>query len=370
MLRESGLGIRAPRLFPNPDLRISIKDKRRQTMKRLSAIVMVLLLATVPLFGQKVSKAGTTAAPFLSIETGARGFGMGGAFVSVSDDISSMYWNPAGIARIHQTETSFNSTRWIADITNNYAALAIPLNQFGVLGVNAMFLSVDPMDVTTVSAPEGTGESFTMGSFAFGLAYAKQLTDRFSIGFNAKFIQERIYHSSAQGIAMDVGTLFNTQLEGLKIGMSISNYGTKMRMGGRDMLLQADIDASKKGNNENINANLQTDAYDLPLMFRVGLSMDILKGRYNSNLILSVDALHPNDNVETVNVGAEYTFKKMVSLRCGYQSLFEKDSEEGLCLGGGVVYTIFGQTTLHLDYAWGDFGVFNDTQKLSIGLSF
>jgi hypothetical protein len=226
------------------------------------------------------------------------------------------------------------------------------------------------MDVTTVTSPEGTGETFTMGSFAFGLSYARQLTDRFSIGFNAKFIQERIYHSTAQGIALDVGTLFNTQFQGLKIGMSISNYGTKMRMEGRDLMLQADIDASKHGNNENINASLQTDAYDLPLLFRFGLSMDVLKGLYNSNLILSVDALHPNDNVESVNVGAEYTYGKMVSLRCGYQSLFDPSSEEGLCLGGGIVYKIFGQTTLYLDYAWGDFGVLNNTQKLSMGLSF
>jgi hypothetical protein len=339
-------------------------------MKRLLATGMVLLLATVPLFGQKVTKSGTTAAAFLEIDAGARGFGMGSAFVSVADDISSIYWNPAGIARCGQTEATFANTRWIADIMYNYAAIAIPIGHFGVLGANATFLSMNEMDVTTVTAPEGTGETFDSGSYAFGLSYARKLTDRFSIGFNAKFIQERIYHSSAQGIAFDIGTVFDTQFQGLRIGMSISNYGTKMQMGGRDMLIQTDIDANKHGNNENINANLQTDAYDLPLLFRVGVSVDVLKGLYNSNLILSVDALHPNDNVESINVGAEYTFGKLVSLRCGYQSLFERDSEEGLCFGGGVNCKVLGQTTIHLDYAWGDFGVLKNTQKFSMGLSF
>jgi hypothetical protein len=338
-------------------------------MKKHLSMALVLLLAAVPLLAQKVTKSGTTAAPFLNIETCARGSGMGSAFVSVADDISSLYWNPAGIARIHQTEATFSNTRWIADVMNNYAAVAVPL-PVGVVGVNATFLSMNEMDVTTVTAPEGTGEKFSMGSFAIGLTFARQLTDRFSIGFNAKFIQEHIYHSTAQGFAIDVGTMFDTQFQGLKIGMSISNYGTKMQLGGRDMLLQADIDAIKHGNNENINANLQTDAYDLPLLFRFGLSMDVLKGLYNSNLILSADALHPNDNVESVNLGAEYAYGKTVFLRCGYQSLFERKSEEGLCLGGGIVCKVFGQTTLHLDYAWGDFGVLNDTQKLSIGLSF
>ena len=339
-------------------------------MKRLLTTGMVLLLATVPLLGQKVTKLGTTAAAFLEIDAGARGFGMGSAFVSVADDISSMYWNPAGIARCGQMEATFANTRWIADIMYNYAAIAIPVGHVGVLGANATFLSMDDMDVTTVTAPEGTGETFSSGSYAFGLSYARQLTDRFSIGFNAKFIQERIYHSSAQGIAFDIGTLFDTQFQGLRIGMSISNYGTKMRMGGRDMLIQTDIDESKHGNNENINANLQTDAYDLPLLFRVGVSMDVLKGLYNSNLILSVEALHPNDNVESLNVGAEYSFNKLVALRCGYQSLFENNSEEGLCFGGGVNCKVLNQTTIHLDYAWGDFGLLKSTQKFSMGLSF
>lgn len=322
------------------------------------------------LFGQKVTKTGTTAAPFLVIDAGARGVGMGSAFVSVANDISAMYWNPAGIARLSQPEATFNYTRWIADVQYNYTAIAVPIPQIGVLGANATFVSMDEMDVTTVSAPEGTGETFSMGSYAFGISYARNLTDRFSIGFNAKFIQERIYHSSAKGIAFDIGTLFDTQLNGLRIGMSISNYGTKMQMRGRDMLIQVDVDASKHGNNENINASLQTDTYDLPLLFRVGVSMDVLAGKYNSHLILSVDALHPNDNVESLNLGAEYTYRQWVALRCGYQGLFKRHSEEGLCAGGGLNYRISGNTTLHVDYAWGDFGRLNEIQKFSLGISF
>ena len=163
---------------------------------------------------------------------------------------------------------------------------------------------------------------------------------------------------------------FDTQFQGLRIGMSISNYGTKMQMSGRDMIIQTDIDPLKHGNNENINANLRADAYDLPLLFRVGVSIDVLKGLYSSHLILSVDALHPNDNLESVNMGAEYLFNNMAALRCGYKSLFKPDSEEGLCFGGGLNLKVLTQTTLHIDYAWGDFGILNDVQKFSIGLTF
>jgi len=37
-------------------------------------------------------------ANFVEVETGARAMGMGGAFVAVADDVTALYWNPAGLA--------------------------------------------------------------------------------------------------------------------------------------------------------------------------------------------------------------------------------------------------------------------------------
>jgi hypothetical protein len=339
-------------------------------MKKLTYFLFAVeLLAGGAVMSQEVTKVGTTAAGFLNIDVGARAIGMGGAYVAVADDITSMYWNPAGIARLDRAEAQFSHTRWIADVSFNYAAFALPLGNVGTVGVNATFLSMDEMERTTVFEPDGTGETFSAGSYAFGLAYGRDLTDRFSIGFNFKYIHEKIYHSTATGAAFDIGTLFDTQYNGLKIGMSISNYGTKMQMGGRDMLIQTDIDPLISGNNQNINADLKTDRFDLPLMFRVGVSMDVLKGVGNSNLILSIDALHPNDDVESVNVGGEYWFNGMFALRGGYKSMFARDSEEGLCLGAGMHYTVMG-STIAIEYAYQDFGVLNEVQMFTIGLGF
>lgn len=337
-------------------------------MKKI--IVVVMMILGLVLQAGAVTKVGTTAAGFLNIDVGSRALGMGGAYVAVADDITAMYWNPAGVARIDKAQTAFSHTKWIADVNFNYAAIVVPLGNIGNLGANATFLTMDQMERTTIAEPEGTGEFFDAGSYAFGLAYARNLTDRFSIGFNFKYVNEKIYHSSANGAAFDIGTLFDTQYYGLKIGMSITNYGTKMQMSGRDMLIQADIDPQISGNNENINANLNADSYDLPLMFRVGLSMDLLKGKGNSNLIVAVDALHPNDDMETVNIGAEYGFNKMFFLRGGYKSLFASDSEEGLCMGAGFSYNIPGAGTLMLDYAYEDFGVLKEVQLFTIGLGF
>ncbi|MDZ7261140.1 MAG: PorV/PorQ family protein [candidate division KSB1 bacterium] len=340
-------------------------------MKKLILLLLGLsLIWCFSLYAKEVTKVGTTAAPFLNIDVGGRAVGMGGAFVAVANDVSAMYWNPAGVARISKTEAMFCNTRWIADVNFNYAAFATNLGNLGTVGVNATFLTMDQMERTTIREPDGTGEMFDAGSYAFGLCYARNLTDRFSIGFNFKYITENIYHSSAHGIAMDIGTLFDTQFQGLKIGMSITNYGTKMQLSGRDLLLQADVDPTVSGNNPNINANLQTDRYDLPLMFRVGLSMDVLKGAANSNLILSVDALHPNDDVEYMNVGGEYVFNNLFALRAGYKSLFARYSEEGLTCGAGLNYKLRGAFTLRIDYGYEDFGVLKNVQMFTVGLSF
>jgi hypothetical protein len=295
--------------------------------------------------------------------------GMGSAYVSVVEDATAMYWNPAGLARVKGNEAVFSHAQWFADIRMSFAGVAMNLGNLGTIGVSGQFETMDEMERTTLLEPDGTGEMFGAGSFAFGLSYARKLTDRFSIGMSGKFIHERIYHSTAKGAALDVGALFDTQFHGMKIGMSITNYGTKMQLGGRDMQTQKDPGPTVTGNNENIPAYFKTDAFELPLLFRVGASVDLLKGYGKSNLILAADALHPNDDVESVNVGGEYIFNGMVSLRAGYKSLFSRDSEEGFSFGGGLHYPL-GGVRVEIDYAYHEFGRLNDIQKFTIGLGF
>ncbi len=102
---------------------------------------------------------------------------------------------------------------------------------------------------------------------------------------------------------------------------------------------------------------------------RVGVSVDALKRYGNSNLIFAMDALHPNDDYESINIGCEYVFNKILSIRAGYKSLFAKDSEEGLSLGVGLNYSI-GGVRLILDYAYHKLERFKDIQKFSMGLGF
>jgi len=339
-------------------------------MRQRILISVGLLLVPGLLLGQRISKVGTTAAPFLNIGVGARPIAMGGAYVSVAEDATALFWNVAGIARLPGNQVLLDHADWIADINFDYAGLIMNLGELGVFGLTFTSLSMGDMERTTEFEPDGNGELFSAGSFAIGVSYARNLTDRFSIGFTGKYISEKIMNSSARGLAIDIGTLYTTPFYGMKLGMSISNFGTKMQMTGRDMLVQYDIDPIRHGNNAALNANLETDQYELPLMFRVGVSVDVLQAVAGQRLLLAVDALHPNDNVESLNLGAEYSFEDLVFLRLGYKRLFSRDSEEGLTAGAGLRYRFLSNLGVRLDYAFQSFGRLNNVNRFTFLIYF
>ena len=85
---------------------------------------------------------------------------------------------------------------------------------------------------------------------------------------------------------------------------------------------------------------------------------------------IGVDALHPNDNAESMNIGAEYKLLNLIALRAGYKSLFLDNSEEGLTLGVGLTYDFAPGLGFFLDYAYQDFGILDYTQHFAIGVRF
>ncbi len=351
-----------------------ISHRMASTIGNLSCIFIFLAISAVsfPLFGQSldnVSKVATTAAPFLEIGVGSRAIGMGGAFVAVADDATALYWNSAGIARLEKSEMIFIHTEWIAGINYNYLGSAIPMGNAGVLGISVTSLSTEEMIVRTVDKPEGTGERFAVGDLAIGVAFARNLTDKFSIGLNTKYLRQNIWNMSATGFALDLGTLFTTQFNGMKIGMSVSNFGGKMQMLGKDTFVNFDLAPSQDGSNDRIPANLKTDNFPMPLVFRVGLAMDILDGGPNKTT-LAVDGAHPNDNAEYMNLGIEYSYDGRLFLRGGYKNLFLIDSEENLALGAGIIYNINNAVIIKFNYSYQEFGRLINTQSFSLAFEF
>lgn len=317
-----------------------------------------------------ITKVGTTAGQFLKIGPGARALSMGGAYVGVSDDIYAVYYNPAGVA-INQGngQAAFSHTQWLADISYDFAAASINVESVGTLFMSITSLRVPEEKVRTFEFPDGNGQFWDASSVSFGIGFARSLTDRFSIGFHAKYIQEAIWSTSARGFALDVGTYYVTPFNDLVIGASITNFGTKMQLDGRDIQINYDPNGDQSTGPNNVPAKFAMDEYDLPLTFRIGFSMDVFKSRY-LRVKTAFDATHPNDNVEYANVGVEFAYDELLFIRGGYKSLFMTDSEQSLTLGAGLKYEMAPGLNINVNYGYGDYGRLKNIQYFDVGIIF
>ncbi len=345
-------------------------DNKMIRWQGLYSFLVLNLLSLAGLFSSlpAQTKVGTTAVPFLGVSVGPRATAMGGAFAAVATDASALYYNPGGIAQLPTSQIQFVHTNWLVDSKLNWFGFVLNLDGTNAIGISYTQLGYGEEQVTTVLQPEGTGEIWQASDLAVGLSYARRLTDRFSIGGSGKYIQQKLWNESASAFALDVGLLFVTPFKDMRLGMSISNFGSDIRHDGRDLLQRVDLDPNSLGDNQNIVANLKTESWPLPLFFRVGVALDAIKAPHY-RLTVAADALRPSDNDEIINVGAEFAFSELAFFRAGYKSLFREDSEEGPTFGVGVKYKV-GGIGYHCDYTFADFGLFENIQMFSLGISF
>ncbi len=337
---------------------------------RMILIGMVLWAGSRTVQAQEVRKVGTSAASFLRIPVGARGTSMGSAFVSLADDASAVFWNPGGLSRIAQNALMVDHSPWLPGLQFNFITLVLPMGTAGTIGLNVTSLGTEEMDITTPEQPMGTGETFTAASVAVGITYARSLTEQFSIGATVKYINERILNSSATGVGFDIGTIYDTPFSGIRLGVSVSNFGSKMQIDGEDLNVRVDIAPEQEGNNQSVVGRLQTDRFDLPLIMRVGLSWDVWQNE-NNRLTVSVDGINPNDNAQSVNIGGEYAlFGDGLVLRGGFNDLFLDERETGLTLGVGVKASIQGRIGFAANYAYQEFKHLGSVDRFSFVLNF
>ncbi len=340
----------------------------------------LLILALLIVFGNLLNaqtKVGTTAANFLTIPVGPRATAMGGAFTAIANDATTAFWNAGGLSRVPRTEVTFAYTEWLVQTNFNWLGVVFKMDDDNAVALFVNQLDYGEEDVTVPSAPNGNGERWRAEDIAFGLSYARNLTDRFSIGGTIKYISQSIWNESATGFAVDVGLLFFTPLEGLSLGANISNFGTEMKLNGRDLLLPADIDPANTGNNANISSTLLTNSWQIPLVFAVGLAYDAVSNE-EWRLTVATDVRIPNNQSTYLNFGSELVWSNIISLRAGYNKFIldklpvgetgqVRGAEVGLTAGVGVQYD-FGGFFAKFDYSYSDFGIFDQISRFSLSV--
>lgn len=289
------------------------------------------------IFGQ-FDNVGTSAANFLKIGVGGRASGLAGATTADVNGPTALYWNPAGIASVKKTEISINQTDWIFDLKHSYLAVVVPMGRIGNMGISLNYLDMGTMERTTEIFPNGDGTTFSASNLAAGMAYSKSMSDRFNVGIQIKTIHESISYTSASALALDAGSLYTSRFSGLKVGMSITNFGTKMKLSGTDQKIDVDPYEDLDGNPD-VVANLRTEEWPIPMTFRLGLSFkpigpgSIINSAAFTNT-LNIDYCDSRDLNPYFSFGSELKAKELICFRAGIKRdyLHYNDSTDNVSL--------------------------------------
>ncbi len=311
--------------------------------------------------GEDFKKVGAAGSQFLKIGIGARANGMGGAFSAVGGDLSSIFWNPAGIYGIKGTKADFSYTQYFADFTHSYAAVTIPVGEQFRLAASFVGFSSGDIPVTTVDRPEGTGEFFRSSDVSANLTFAGKLTEQFTFGITGKYINNSFYSMVADGFAFDVGTQYETGLSGIKLGFSIHNLGSQQRYQGQPLTVAAKVNQNL--NAAPIDASFLTYGYTIPITFRAGISGE-LYAEEDNKIIGAFDFATLSDAPEQYAVGLEYGWKDFLYVRAGYVLGHDQN---GLGAGFGLKYQS-GDFDSRIDYSVNPTQTFGLINRLTVAI--
>ncbi|MGQ0560684.1 MAG: PorV/PorQ family protein [Gemmatimonadota bacterium] len=365
-------------------------------------LVFALVLPTVALAQQATpptaradednTRFGGTSAVFLTLPSDARGAALGGAFAALTNDISAVFYNPAGLALMGTSQAMFSYTSYIADTRHVAGAIGWSLRggEWG-LGVSVSNFGFDDQPVFTEDAQDGNGETYSVSSTAVGITSSLQFSDRFSAGITGRLVTDQLARATATGFTVDFGTNYHGEVAGrpLRASFIIMNYGTSFTHSGPVLNTAVEpIDGSM--NVEDQPAEFRTSAFEPPTQFRVGVAYDVLAGASNRLSLLS-EFYQPNDADAGVGVGAEWAASLSsgvsAALRGSFnfagdnrdsdvstgfaQSAFASDDDDeamdGLALGAGLGWRS-GNFSVGVDYAYRHLGLLPSVNQFSVKL--
>ena len=303
--------------------------------KKAMAVTLLALLMPVSSFAQAVS-----GAAFLKIGTGARPAAMGGAYTAMADDVDALYYNPGGLAQLHQRELGATHTEWLLGSKFDFLGYAHP-TKLGTFALGVTRLSTGKQE--SRDANRQSSGDFGASDSAYTLSFSRKLGyGGLGLGANLKFLQSTIGSYSAQTQAVDLGARHQFSGSPLALGVSVLNIGPGMKF-----LNQVD---------------------PLPLTLAVGAAY-----RLGGALNLALDVRREiNDKRTEVGIGTEYALLSSLSLRVGYASQSAKTAGSG---GGGALSSFSGlgaglginTRRFRADYTFTPFGQLGNVQRVSLG---
>ena len=342
--------------------------------KRVLFLVFLLLFASNMQGWAKKNKVAQSGMTYLGISMGARETAMGDAGTASVVGIQGMWHNPSVIADIERAAISVNQVDWLVDTRLYGVAFGYSLGRWGTIGVDVTYMDfgeiMGTQRVDKTVDPRGfllTGD-IGVEDYAIGVAYARRINDKFALGFKIKRLHENLgrasyvvdeyedpetggkirqYNDKVWSLndwGMDFGTIYYVGWKSLTLAMTMQNLSRDMKY--------------------------WYEEFQAPMVLRMGIAMDAVdmwdEGNENLDLLISVDALHPNDHTERMHLGSELVVMQRFAFRGGYKFNHEVES---LTFGIGVNFQ-FGDFTGYIDYAYVTANYFSDINRFSLSFEF
>lgn len=300
----------------------------------------------LPNFGGE--RAGLSTLSFLKFDVSPVSSGMAGTSVAGPGDAFSAFANPAAISDLEYRSFAMSHSLLGADISQTYATGVFPFeDKVTHLGFSINAFNSGEMQERTEFQPQGTGRTFHLGNYSFGLSYTRRLSSQFSAAVQLKYVYEGVAEFQNSTATADIAFRYTTDIKKLQFAVMIQNFG------GNSALSDIDADFPVLFNRDaefSLNENI------VPTVFKMGASMVPYESERQS-LRVALQLNHPNDNAENYRLGAEYEYLKIFYLRAGLRLNVKGQAYPGF---GFSLRTRLGGHPLFVDYAG------NPTQHLGL----
>jgi hypothetical protein len=324
-----------------------MKKHYRKWMTACLCLVAVFILA-----GHS-GAVGTTGGMILQKAFDPRAEAMGEAYTAVTDDVYSLYWNPAGLSYLGSSEITTSFSTGIVDDYLAQFSYAQAEQKYFTWALGVLTYSGGQMDLVD---SVGQGKQIeAQRDWLWTWAGAYRLSKNFRLGWGVELLHSTLVGDvNATTMALSLGTSFNLA-EGLRLDGVIKHAGLPMNYG-------------QSGDEWGLPFTSAESGDPLPLTGALGVSYKILDshgGNTDHDLLAAMDcSLALNEPVYT-NVGLEYWYRKMIALRGGYK--FNRDLD-WLTLGAGFQYPVFERLAMQMNYSFAFTKDLNQQHKLALDL--
>lgn len=306
-------------------------------------------IAVTLLAGATTAWAGdNTVYNFLRNDVGARAAAMAGSFVTMNNDPTAFFYNPASGASLEAPQASLGFFKHVLDINAGHLAYGQRVEDVGFFSGGIIFTHYGSFTETDERGT--TLGTFSAADFALSFGFSDSPLENLFYGVSAKFIYSGIGSYSSTALAADAGILYTIPDSRLAIGASLRNLGTQM--------------SSYAGVSEMLPLDLTVGASVIPRGLPLHLHINLHR--------LTESADNFADRFRWFTVGGEFTLSSALRFRLGYDNGRRQDLKLGSSAGlaGFSIGLGFAVSDYQIDYALSSLGEIGSLHRISLGARF